>query len=148
MGQSGPRLFRFRYGMLNAKPHQFHAILPFASPSFALYGNPMTVLTVEELCSQIKPGKPLAGLDLGTKTIGLAISDIGWRLANPKSSFKGQSSHKDSVELQRQLKYHNCLCHHHGLPLNMDGSEGPRAQATRAFVRNMERQTELPFVFP
>lgn len=107
----------------------------------------MTVLTVEELFSQIKPGKPLAGLDLGTKTIGFAISDIGWRLANPKTVIQRTKFTRDAIELQRQLKNHDICAIVIGLPANMDGSEGPRAQATRAFVRNMEKQTDLPFVF-
>jgi putative holliday junction resolvase len=107
----------------------------------------MTVLTLEDLFAQIKPGKPLAGLDLGTKTIGFAISDVGWRLANPKMVIKRTKFTKDAVELQRQLKNYDICAIIIGLPFNMDGTEGPRAQATRAFVRNMEKLTDLPFVF-
>jgi putative holliday junction resolvase len=107
----------------------------------------MTVLTLEDLFAQIKPGKPLAGLDLGTKTIGFAISDVGWRLANPKMVIKRTKFTKDAVELQRQLKNYDICAIIIGLPFNMDDTEGPRAQATRAFVRNMEKLTDLPFVF-
>ncbi|MGB8819241.1 MAG: Holliday junction resolvase RuvX [Rhizobiaceae bacterium] len=107
----------------------------------------MTIITLEDLAAQIKPGKPVAGLDLGTKTIGFAISDIGWRLANPKLVIKRSKFTKDAEELQRHLRSYDICAIVIGLPANMDGTEGPRAQATRAFVRNMEKLTNLPFVF-
>lgn len=107
----------------------------------------MTVLTVEDLSAQIKPGKPLAGLDLGTKTIGFAVSDIGWRLANPKLVIQRTKFTKDAQVLIRHLVAFDACAIIIGLPANMDGTEGPRAQATRAFVRNMEKLTDLPFVF-
>lgn len=107
----------------------------------------MSVITVEDLSAQIKPGKPLAGLDLGTKTIGFAVSDIGWRLANPKLVIQRTKFTKDAQVLIRQLAAFDACAIVIGLPANMDGTEGPRAQATRAFVRNMEKLTDLPFVF-
>jgi putative holliday junction resolvase len=107
----------------------------------------MPVITVEDLSAQIKPGKPLVGLDLGTKTIGFAVSDIGWRLANPKLVIQRSKFTKDAELLMRQLKAFDVCAIIIGLPLNMDDTEGPRAQATRAFVRNMEKLTDLPFIF-
>jgi putative holliday junction resolvase len=107
----------------------------------------MAILTVEELHAQIKPGKPLAGLDLGTKTIGVAVSDIGWRLANPKAVVQRTKFTRDAQSLLLKLSQFEVCAVFIGLPANMDGSEGPRAQATRAFVRNMEKLTGLPFIF-
>lgn len=107
----------------------------------------MSVITVEDLFAQIKPGKPLAGLDLGTKTIGFAVSDIGWRLANPKLVIRRTKFTQDAQVLLKQLAAFDACAIIIGLPANMDGTEGPRAQATRAFVRNMERLTDLPFIF-
>lgn len=88
--------------------------------------------------------KRLLGLDLGTKTIGLAVSDSLWNVASPLSTIKRTKFTKDAEELM-------AICHEQevgglvlGLPLNMDGSEGPRAQATRAFQRNLDRLSSLP----
>jgi putative holliday junction resolvase len=107
----------------------------------------MTILTLEALSAQGKAGRTIAGLDLGTKTIGFAVSDLGWRLANPKLVIARAKFTKDAAELLKTAAKFEAGAFVIGLPVNMDGSEGPRAQATRAFVRNMERLTALPFVF-
>lgn len=107
----------------------------------------MSIMTLEDLSAQIKSGKPIAGLDLGTKTIGFAISDIGWRLANPKLVIQRSKFTRDAQVLLRHLRVHDICAIIIGLPANMDGTEGARAQATRAFVRNMEKLTDLPFIF-
>ena len=107
----------------------------------------MTILTLETLATEIKPGRTIAGLDLGTKTIGFAISDLGWRLANPKLVIARTKFTKDAAELLKRAEKFEVAAFVIGLPINMDGSEGPRAQATRAFVRNMQRLSALPFVF-
>ena len=59
----------------------------------------MTILTLETLATEIKPGRTIAGLDLGTKTIGFAVSDLGWRLANPKLVIARAKFTKDAEEL-------------------------------------------------
>ena len=87
------------------------------------------------------------GIDLGTKTIGLALSDVERRLASPLETLKrGKFSVDADILLARARKF-DVAGFVIGLPLNMDGSEGPRVQATRAFVRNLSRLTQAPFVF-
>ena len=107
----------------------------------------MTIATLEQLRSLVPFGRTLAGLDLGTKTIGVAVSDLGWRLAVPKLTVARVKFSKDMEFLLKNAETLEVGAFIIGLPLNMDGSEGPRAQATRAFVRNAERLTQLPFVF-
>lgn len=102
---------------------------------------------MEELAERLPGGATVAGLDLGTKTIGLAVSDRGLRLATPRSTIKRTKFIKDAEALLAAFAREDVGAAIMGLPVNMDGSEGPRAQATRAFVRNMSRLTDLPFVF-
>lgn len=86
----------------------------------------------------------LMGLDLGTKTIGIAISD-GLRLtATPIRTLKRSKFTKDAEELLALIADNQIAGIVLGLPLNMDGSEGPRAQATRAFARNLGQKTDRP----
>ncbi len=81
----------------------------------------------------------LMGLDLGSKTIGVAISD-GLRLsATPLLTIRRKKFADDAIQLLQIIKEHSISGIVLGLPLNMDGSEGPRAQSTRAFARNLER---------
>jgi putative Holliday junction resolvase len=89
----------------------------------------------------------LLGLDLGTKTIGLALSDLERQIATPLETIKRVKFTLDAAELLRIATSHRVAGLVIGLPLNMDGSEGPRVQSTRAFVRNLAGLTELPIVF-
>jgi putative Holliday junction resolvase len=107
----------------------------------------MTVLTIEELATVLQPGQAVAGLDLGTKTIGLAMSDIGRRFASPRLVIKRIKFGKDAEALLAFAEKERVAAFIIGLPINMDGSSGPRVQATRAFVRSMSERTSLPFVF-
>ena len=107
----------------------------------------MTVLTIEELATALQPGQAVAGLDLGTKTIGLAMSDIGRRFASPRTVIKRIKFGKDADALLGFAEKEKVAAFIIGLPINMDGSSGPRVQATRAFVRSMGEKTSLPFVF-
>jgi putative holliday junction resolvase len=107
----------------------------------------MSVTTLEEFSAAVQTGVPLAGLDLGTKTIGVALSDAGLSFASPKLVILRKKFTLDAQALLDLAKASNAAAFVIGLPLNMDGSEGPRAQATRAFVRNMEKLTALPFIF-
>ncbi len=107
----------------------------------------MTVISMEELAGVALPGQPLGGLDLGTKTIGLAVSDLGQRFASPRPVIMRKKFTQDAGALLRAFAKEKVAAVVIGLPINMDGTEGPRAQSTRAFVRNMERLCELPFVF-
>ncbi len=107
----------------------------------------MPVISVEDLPAALAGGRTLAGLDLGDKTIGIAVSDRGLSLANPRPVIMRRKFTLDAEALLAQAAKDGVGAFVMGLPVNMDGSEGPRAQASRAFVRNMQRLTELPFAF-
>ena len=89
----------------------------------------------------------IAGLDLGTKTIGVAVSDGLRQVASPLTVIRRQKFTLDAAELLRIAADRGLVGLVLGLPLNMDGSEGPRVQSTRAFARNLERLTPLPLGF-
>ncbi|WP_395815111.1 Holliday junction resolvase RuvX [Devosia sp.] len=89
----------------------------------------------------------LLGLDLGTKTIGVAISDGMRYSATPLVTIKRQKFTADADELLRLIADNSAVGIVLGLPLNMDGSEGPRAQSTRAFARNLAQKTSIPIAF-
>lgn len=107
----------------------------------------MSVVDMNEILKLEIAGKNIAGLDLGTKTIGIAVSDLGWRFATPRPVLKRKKFSVDAAKLVEIFACENIGVAIIGLPKNMDGSEGPRVQATRAFVRNMDSFTPIPFVF-
>ena len=107
----------------------------------------MTVLTIEEMAETLAPRQAIAGLDLGTKTIGLSMSDLGRRFATPRTVIRRVKFTIDAEVLLAFSEKEKVAGFVIGLPMNMDGSAGPRVQATRAFVRNMEQKTALPFVY-
>ena len=107
----------------------------------------MPVITVTDLPAILDGGKTLAGLDLGEKTIGVAVSDRSLSFAHPRPVILRKKFSLDAAALLSLLARENTGAVAMGLPVNMDGSEGPRAQASRAFVRNMARLSDLPFVF-
>lgn len=86
----------------------------------------------------------LAGLDLGTKTIGLAVSDGMRQVASPLKVIRREKFTLDAADLLKVAAERGLVGLILGLPRNMDGSEGPRAQSTRAFARNLTKLTELP----
>ena len=95
----------------------------------------------------IESGQKLMGLDLGTKTIGLAVSDTMFKIATPLEIIQRSKFTKDTQSLRAFEETHNIGALVIGLPLNMDGSEGPRVQASRAFARNLLQQKDQPIVF-
>ena len=97
--------------------------------------------------TQIKPGARLMGLDLGTKTIGIATSDLTRRIATPRMTISRKKFTEDAKTLLSLAAEENIGLLVMGLPLNMDGTEGPRAQSTRAFQRNLAKLTDIPMVF-
>jgi putative Holliday junction resolvase len=107
----------------------------------------LAVITVTDLAAALDGGKTLAGLDLGDKTIGVAVSDKSLSFAHPRPVILRKKFSIDAAALLSLLAKENTGAVVIGLPINMDGSEGPRAQASRAFVRNMARLSDLPFVF-
>lgn len=107
----------------------------------------LNVIEVEDLPALLEAGKTVAGLDLGDKTIGVAVSDQRFSFAHPRPVIMRRKFSLDAADLLRLLQKENVGAIVIGLPINMDGTEGPRAQKSRAFVRNMARLTDLPFVF-
>jgi len=89
----------------------------------------------------------LAGLDFGEKTIGIAVSDLRRQVATPLSTIRRVKFTEDAAALLSLVTSRGIAGLILGLPRNMDGSEGPRAQATRAFARNLSRLTPLPIGF-
>ena len=102
---------------------------------------------VSEFANELQSNNSLIGLDLGTKTIGVAVSDIILSVATPIKTIKRKKFSIDSDQLLGIISIKNCCGIVFGLPKNMDGSEGPRAQATRAFARNFSKKTTLPISF-
>lgn len=105
------------------------------------------IISVEELAELHQPGQRLFGLDLGTKTIGIAVSDGLLRVASSLETIQRTKFTKDVARMLELCGQNKVCALVMGLPLNMDGSEGPRAQATRAFVRNLAQHTDLPVVY-
>jgi len=89
----------------------------------------------------------LIGLDLGTITIGIAVTDLSQKVGSAVCVLQRKKFGSDADHLVEMAAQEKALAFVIGLPLNMDGSEGPRAQATRAFVRNMAQKTKVPFIF-
>lgn len=104
-------------------------------------------ISVEDLAALLTTGKRLLGLDIGSKTIGLALSDETRAFANPLVTIKRTKFKPDAAEILRLCSEHNVGALILGLPLNMNGTEGPRVQSTRAFARNLAALTDLPIVF-
>ena len=107
----------------------------------------MATLTLEELAEALAPGQPIAGLDLGTKTIGVAVSDGLRHIATPLLTIRRTKFTEDAARLMQIIAARQICGLVLGLPLNMDGSRGPRVQSTEAFARNLTRLTDLPIAF-
>jgi len=104
----------------------------------------MPIVPLADLAPLLPPRGALIGLDLGTKTIGVATSDPDRRLATGVETIARKTFTADAKRLMELAAERNAAGFVLGLPVNMDGSEGPRAQGTRAFARNLARLTELP----
>jgi putative Holliday junction resolvase len=102
------------------------------------------IIPLVDLVQHLPPRGALIGLDLGSKTIGIAASDPDRRLATPVGTIRRKSPAADTERLLALAAERQAVAFILGLPLNMNGSEGPRAQSTRAFARNLAKHTELP----
>jgi putative holliday junction resolvase len=102
------------------------------------------ILPLVDAAAQLPARGALIGLDLGSKTIGVASSDPDRRLATAVETIARKSFAVDAARLLALAAERKAAGFVLGLPVNMDGSEGPRAQSTRAFARNLARLTELP----
>jgi putative Holliday junction resolvase len=107
----------------------------------------MICASAEEFAAALPSFGAICGLDLGTVTIGVAVSDSMRSVATPLETIKRKKFTLDAVRLLEIAKARDLKGIVLGLPMNMDGSEGPRCQATRAFARNLERLTDLPIAF-
>ncbi len=108
---------------------------------------PDHVAALAEAVAALPAGARLLGLDLGSKTIGMATSDATRRIATPRQTLARRKFTTDAEELLAFAAAESIGLIVLGLPLNMDGTEGPRAQSTRAFARNLARLTALPILF-
>jgi len=97
-----------------------------------------------DMRAALPQGGALLGLDLGTQTIGTAFCDAGWRFASPGKTLKRGKFGVDRQELAALVRERGIRGVVIGLPLNMDGSEGPRSQSSRAYARNVAEALELP----
>jgi putative Holliday junction resolvase len=107
----------------------------------------MPVLTLPELKRALPSGQRLMGLDLGAKTIGLALSDPTLTIATPHQTLRRGKFSRDAERLAELIAAHEVGGLVIGLPVEMDGSEGRRAQSTRQFARNLLERIDIPLGF-
>lgn len=105
---------------------------------------PRDLTDIPGFAAILPPQGALLGLDVGTKTIGVALSDAGRRIASPLVVIARTKFSANAQALLRHVAEHQVTGIVIGFPINLDGSEGPRAQATRAFARNLSGRTDLP----
>jgi len=101
----------------------------------------------EEFAAALPHGRALMGLDLGDKTIGVAVSDLFRSVASPLETVRRKKFTLDAEALLKIIADRQIGGIVLGLPRNMDGTEGPRCQSTRAFARNMQQKTDIPIGF-
>jgi putative Holliday junction resolvase len=104
------------------------------------------LLPLEEFRESLPPGARLIGIDVGTKTLGLAVSDVTRTIASGLVTLRRRKLALDLQELLAVVAQHGAGGFVIGLPLNLDGSSGPRAQATRAFARDLAKAAPLPIL--
>ncbi len=104
-------------------------------------------MTETDPLAAIPTSGKILGLDLGTKTIGVAVSDAMRYSASPLETIKRTKFTQDAERIIALVAENNAVALILGLPLNMDGSEGPRVQSTRAFARNLSQKLDLPIAF-
>ena len=105
------------------------------------------LISVEELPELLAPEARLLGLDVGTKTIGMALSDVTRSIATPYDTIRRTKFTDDAKAIRKVLESNQVGAVVIGLPINLDGTEGPRAQSTRAFARSLAAQIDLPLLF-
>jgi putative Holliday junction resolvase len=103
--------------------------------------------TLDAFLADLPPNRAIAGLDLGDKTIGVALSDLRRSIATPIEVIRREKFTLDAARLLALLSARGAMGIILGLPLNMDGSSGPRVQSTQAFARNLEKLTPMPITF-
>lgn len=107
----------------------------------------MPICKPAEIKGNLARGQPILGLDLGTRTIGVAISDIGLLIASPLVTLQRRKFTRDYAELEKIMRERDAGALVIGLPVEMSGAEGPRAQAARAFAAEVLKRRDLPIAF-
>jgi len=107
----------------------------------------MPICNPSDLKGLIRKGERLLGLDVGTKTIGMALSDTTLLVATPLDTIRRTRFRIDAKRLVAEIAKHGVGGVVVGLPLSLDGSEGPRAQGVRQFARNLLEHADLPLAF-
>jgi putative holliday junction resolvase len=107
----------------------------------------MAVVDLMDLPALLPAQAPLVGLDLGEKTIGVAVSDVSRTVATPLELIRKTKFTDDAAALFKLMESRGAGGIVIGLPVNMDGSEGPRCQSSRAFGRNLLRLNDIPIAF-
>jgi len=106
-----------------------------------------SITDIEDLPPLLARDARLLGLDVGSKTIGMALSDVTRSVATPYDTIRRGKFTADAKTIREVVEKNQVGALVIGLPLNLDGSEGPRAQSTRAFARNLAPHVEVPMVF-
>ena len=107
----------------------------------------MAITAIDRIRDTLKPGHRLLGLDIGSKTIGLALSDVTLTVASPAETIKRGKFAKDAERLSVLIAEENVGGLVLGLPVQMDGTEGRRCQSVRQFADNLLEHTDLPIAF-
>ncbi len=107
----------------------------------------MVLDTIAELKSELAAGKRLLGLDVGSKTVGLALSDVTLTVASPMETVRRTKFSRDAATLVRIIEENDVGGLVVGLPVSMDGREGPRCQSVRQFAANLLEHVEIPIAF-
>jgi putative Holliday junction resolvase len=107
----------------------------------------MAIVALADLPDSLARGETLFGLDLGEKTIGIAVADLTGIISTPLTTLARTKFTADAAKLFALMSERGASGLVIGLPLNMDGSEGPRAQSTRAFASNLLRLKDIPIAF-
>ena len=126
-----------------AEPRDLHASTPLDATLVTV----APLVPIEDLPPLLARDARLLGLDVGTKTIGMALSDVTRSVATPYDTVRRTKFTADAKTIQEAIEKHEVGALVIGLPLNLDGSEGPRAQSTRAFARNLAARIAVPIVF-
>jgi putative Holliday junction resolvase len=105
------------------------------------------LIAIEDLPRLLAPEARLLGLDVGTKTVGMALSDVTRSIATPYDTVRRTKFTADAKSIRDVVETNEVGALVIGLPLHLDGSEGRRAQSTRAFARNLAAHVEVPMVF-
>ncbi len=106
-----------------------------------------SLIAIEDLAPLLAPEARLLGLDVGSKTVGMALSDVTRSIATPFDTIRRTKFTADAKTIGEVIESNQVGALVIGLPLNLDGSEGPRAQSTRAFARNLAAYIGVPMMF-